>query len=65
LADPLVVDFGAYLGDTMLAVQEAFRFDLPTWRILAANAIEASFLRPARREELRRELAEVDGRFAI
>lgn len=41
--------FGGYLGDNIRAVQAAFNWDIPTWRQLARNSLEASFASPVQK----------------
>jgi adenosine deaminase len=53
--------FGGYLNDNLRAVQSAFAFDAATWRQLAANSFEASFVGT---EQKAIWLAELDAYFA-
>ncbi|MDY7117303.1 adenosine deaminase [Halomonas sp. SSL-5] len=50
--------FGGGMLENFLACQRAFDWDEATFRRLAGNAIEAAFVDEARRDELRRLLAE-------
>lgn len=41
--------FGGYMGDNIRALQDAFDFDVATWRTLFANSFQASFVSEAQR----------------
>ena len=45
--------FGGYLLDNMIALQDAFGWDVKVWETLCLNGIEASFCSNERKEELK------------
>jgi adenosine deaminase len=45
--------FGGYLLDNMLALQQAFGWDVRVWETLCINGIEASFCSSERKEQLK------------
>ncbi|KAH3662246.1 hypothetical protein OGAPHI_005494 [Ogataea philodendri] len=51
--------FGGYILDNYLAVQDKFGFDIPTWKLIAQNGVNGSFVAKARKDELLRLIDEV------
>nr|CCP19646.1 adenine deaminase [Blastobotrys adeninivorans] len=55
--------FGGYCLDNYKAVQEKFKFDVPTWCTIVENGILGSWISLSRREELLNKLAQVKEKY--